>query len=284
VSRDKNYSIRAEAEEKRGEISILIGSFNEMLGQIEDREAALKEARDELEERVEERTAQLAAANKELEAFSYSVSHDLRAPLRHIDGFSALLSEKYAGQLDPTAQRYLQRVREGARHMGHLVDDLLSMARIGRQEMVHRATDLGALVRLVIKEQESEIAGREIEWRIADLPVVMCDPGLMQLVFTNLIANAIKYSRKTARAMIEIGQSVYENKPVVFVRDNGAGFEQKYVHKLFGVFQRLHRAEDFEGTGIGLATVQRIIHRHGGQIWAEGEVDKGATFYFTIPE
>jgi len=282
VSREKNYGIRASQAAEQGEIATLIRSFNEMLEQIQQRDAALGKARDELERRVEQRTAQLAAANQELEAFSYSVSHDLRAPLRHIDGFSAVLSQKYGPTLDPAAQQYLGRIREGAKHMGHLIDDLLNMARIGRQEAIMKPTDTRTVVNVVIDALKPEYEGRHIDWRIKTLPTVECDSGLIKVVFANLLSNAVKYSRRKENATIEVGHFMEAGMPVIYVRDNGAGFEQTYADKLFGVFQRLHRTEDFEGTGVGLATVRRIIEKHGGRIWAQGKVDDGATFFFTL--
>jgi signal transduction histidine kinase len=282
VSKEKNYAVRATQTVERGELATLIGAFNEMLEQIQQRDAALQKAQEELENRVQERTAQLAAANKELEAFSYSVSHDLRAPLRHIDGFSSVLAQKYGPTLDSTAQQYLGRIREGAKHMGHLIDDLLNMARIGRQPAVMKPTDTRPLVNNAIDALKPEYEGRHIDWRIRPLPTVECDPGLMKIVFTNLLSNAVKYTRRKETATIEVGQFIEGGSPVIYVRDNGAGFEQTYADKLFGVFQRLHRAEDFEGTGVGLATVRRIIDKHGGRIWAQGKVDDGATFFFTL--
>jgi light-regulated signal transduction histidine kinase (bacteriophytochrome) len=282
VSRDKIYSIRAPAARNRDELAILVETFNEMLAQIEERDAALREAHDTLELRVQQRTTQLDAANKELEAFSYSVSHDLRAPLRQIDGFSKLLGDELGPSLDPGAQRYLALIREGAKNMGHLVDDLLKLAGIGRQELVCKPVDLNALMQSVLGDLASEYKQREIEWRIGQLPVVDCDPGLMKQVFANLLSNAIKYTRYCELAIIEVGHCSSDDAHAIFVRDNGAGFEQQYAHKLFGVFQRLHRVDEFEGTGVGLATVQRIVHKHGGRIWAEGEVGKGATFAFSL--
>jgi len=281
VSRNKDYSVRATSSEKRGELAVLIHAFNRMLDQIQLHQEDARRAHDELDHRVRERTAQLAAANKELESFSYSVSHDLRAPLRHIDGFSAMLVQSYGNQLDANGQKYLQRIREGAKHMGQLVDDLLNMARLGRQDVVRRQTDANLLVKNAISNLQSEYEGRQIDWRVTDLPVMDCDPGLMKQVFINLLSNAVKYTRRTQQAVIEIGRSP-ENENVIYIRDNGAGFEQQYAHKLFAVFQRLHRAEDFEGTGVGLATVDRIIRKHGGRIWAQGEVNRGATFFFTL--
>jgi len=282
VSREKNYSLRATAINSRSELAELIDAFNEMLSQIQERDGALEKARDELEHRVAERTAELAAVNKELEAFSYSVSHDLRAPLRHIDGFSLILAQKYGPALDAPAQQYLKRIRDGARHMGQLVDDLLGMAQIGRQEVVRKSVDLHALVKDAVRDLQSEWDGRRIEWKIGALPVLSCDPNLMKIAIVNLLSNAVKYTRKCEDAVIEADHFQQAGQTVIFIRDNGAGFEQEYAHKLFGVFQRLHRSEDFEGTGVGLATVQRIIQKHGGRIWAEGKVDEGAVFFFTL--
>jgi light-regulated signal transduction histidine kinase (bacteriophytochrome) len=240
-----------------------------------------------LEQRVEERTAQLEEVNKELETFTYSVAHDLRAPLRHIAGFSGILLEEFNSSLNPQAQAYLQRIQDGTRKMGRLVDELLSLARVGRQEPNMQQAGLSSIVKEVIDMLQPEIEGRQVEWRIGELPFVECDPTLLKQVFQNLISNAIKYSRPRALAVIEIGQTTTaqtrENEqPAIFVRDNGVGFSMKYADKLFGVFQRLHRSEDFEGTGVGLATVLRIVKKHQGRVWAEAELDRGATFYFTL--
>jgi len=231
---------------------------------------------------LDRRASELEAANKELEAFTYSVSHDLRAPLRHIDGFSQLLVEEYGPQLPEEVRRYLSRIQGGARQMGQLVDDLLNLARIGRKEIKLQVTGLGSVVEQVVSELKPETGERAIDWKIESLPFVECDPALLKQVFANLLSNAVKYTRPRERAVIEVGSMTGNGQPAIFVRDNGVGFSMKYADKLFGVFQRLHRAEDFEGTGVGLATVQRIIHKHGGRVWAEAELDKGATFYFTL--
>ena len=237
---------------------------------------------EELEHRVVARTAELTAANQELETFTYSVSHDLRAPLRQTDGFARILQEEHAAGLDAAARHCLDRIREGTQHMGRLVDDLLNLARVGRAELHVEPRDLNSLVRAAVADLELELQGRVVEWRIGPLPTVACDAGLMSLIFANLLSNAVKFTRPRAQAVIEVGRLPTALGPAVFVRDNGVGFDMRYADKLFGVFQRLHRAEDFEGTGVGLATVQRIIHKHHGRVWAEAELDKGTTFYFTI--
>lgn len=225
---------------------------------------------------------ELEAANKELEAFSYSVSHDLRAPLRHISGFSKILSEEFGPQLPEEAQHHLERIQQGTRRMGQLVDDLLNLSGVGRRELQRQVTSLENVVRQVLSDLQPECEGREVQWNIAPLPFTDCDGALLKQVFQNLLSNALKFTRPRKQAVIEIGCKQEEGVPVVFVRDNGVGFNLKYAGKLFGVFQRMHRAEDFEGTGVGLATVQRIVQKHGGRVWAEAEVDKGATFYFTL--
>lgn len=225
---------------------------------------------------------ELGAVNRELESFSYSVSHDLRAPLRHIDGFARILKDEHSSQLDADGVRYLDRVIQAANHMGQLVDDLIHLARVGRSALVRQKTSLGDLVRQVMSELPDEAGQRDIEWRIESLPQVDCDPGLLKLVMTNLLSNAVKFTRGRETAVIEVGTTDIAGHCAFFVRDNGVGFDPRYADKLFGVFQRLHKQEEFEGTGIGLATVQRIIRRHGGEIWAESELDGGATFLFTL--
>jgi PAS domain S-box-containing protein len=238
--------------------------------------------RKKIQEQILAKGRELEAANRELESFTYSVSHDLRAPLRHIDGFSKILMESYAASLDEDGRRYLERVRTGTQQMGRLIDDLLNLARVGRREVRWQVTGLQSLVESTRDDLRNEAEGRAIEWRVGTLPFVECDPALMKQVFANLLSNAMKFTRPRSPAVIEVGQRQENGRPVVYVRDNGVGFSMKYADKLFGVFQRFHRQEDFEGTGVGLATVQRIVHMHGGNIWAEAELDKGATFYFSL--
>jgi PAS domain S-box-containing protein len=247
-------------------------------------EDQLREYREHLEELVSERTAQLENANKELEAFSYSISHDLRAPLRHIDGFLGLLKAKEAETADDKSRHYMDTIADAAKRMGELVDDLLSFLRLGRRKMTSESVDLGGLLQEVIPEFEAQTTQREIDWDIGKLPVVMGDRAMLRVVLVNLISNAVKFTQKRPKAEIQIGYLPGEKKDtVIFVRDNGAGFDMQYVHKLFGVFQRLYGSDEFGGTGIGLANVRRIISRHGGRTWAEGKVDGGATFYFSLP-
>jgi PAS domain S-box-containing protein len=239
----------------------------------------------ELEQRVAERTAQLQAANEELGAFSYSVSHDLRAPLRHVMGFADLLRNEAGASLSHKGLSHLRSISEAAERMGDLIDDLLAFSRAGRVGLQKREINLDELVGETLKEFQAETKGRRIDWQIHPLPAVWADPDLLRQVLANLISNAVKFTGARARAKIEIGCTPDANgKTAIFIRDNGAGFDPRYAHKLFGVFQRLHSAVEFEGTGIGLANVQRIICRHGGRAWAEGVVDGGATFYFSIPK
>jgi len=236
-----------------------------------------------LNQELTNRAAQLDSSNRELEAFAYSVSHDLRAPLRHMAGFTELLQKSAAASLNEKSQRYLTIIMEAATRMGSLIDDLLAFSRISRAETHRSIVDLDQLVKEVVAEVRQDAKGRNIAWQIDPLPACYGDRAMLRLVLTNLVGNAIKFTRTRSHAEIEIGCTKQDGDPVLFVRDNGVGFDMKYADKLFGVFQRLHPQESFEGTGIGLATVQRIIHRHGGRTWAEGKVDGGATFYVSLP-
>lgn len=269
------------------------------ISDLKQKEAEIRSLNADLERRVKERTSQLQETNqqleitneqleeinKELEAFSYSVSHDLRAPFRHIVGFSELLDKRIGGKIDETAQKYIKTITTSATYAGTLVDNLLAFSRIGRTELRHSSVNIGQLVEELRQYVQEEIGDRKIEWRIAsNIPAVKGDVIMLRLAFENLISNAVKYTRKSANACIEIGVDEANDKDVtIFVRDNGVGFDMRYVGKLFGVFQRLHRSEDFEGTGIGLANVARIVQRHGGKVWAESVIDKGSTFYVKLP-
>jgi signal transduction histidine kinase len=277
----------------------IVASFSAVRRRIED---SLRQARDYLQAEVEQRrlreieirklnqelgkrAAELEATNKELESFAYSVSHDLRAPLRHMVGYSELLQRQASSSLDEKSQRFIRTILDSAKRMGNLIDDLLAFSRIGRAETRTTQVDLKQLVDEVVAEIGQDANGRDIAWKIGALPVCYGDRSMLRLVVVNLVSNALKFTRMRKPAEIEIGCVDLDKKEVeVFVRDNGAGFDMQYENKLFGVFQRLHLPEQFEGTGIGLATVQRIIHRHGGKVRGEGAVDGGATFYFSLPK
>jgi signal transduction histidine kinase len=236
-----------------------------------------------LNEEISKRSLALETSNKELEAFAYSVSHDLRAPLRHMSGFSELLQKSAAASLNDRSRRYLVMILESAKRMGNLIDDLLAFSRIGRAEAHRTLVSLDQIVREAVTEVGTQSGGRDIAWTIGDLPYVYGDRSMLRLMLVNLVSNAVKFTSTRPKARVQIGcLEKRGNQTVMFVRDNGVGFDMRYTEKLFGVFQRLHGPEEFEGTGIGLATVQRIIHRHGGRVWAEGIVNDGATFYFSL--
>lgn len=284
-------ALRADGEEFPIEASISQTEaggqklFTVILRDISERRAAEERIRSlnlELEQRVADRTAELTAANRELESFACSVAHDLRAPLRHIETFSQMLETEHAGVLPAEARSCLATIRQSARSMSRLLDNLLHLSRLGRQELGRCLVPLGAIVGQARDDLASETAGRNLEWRIAPLPTANCDPGLMKQVFANLLANALKYSRPRSPAVIEVGCCQADGATAIFVRDNGVGFDMEHADKLFGVFQRLHPPSQFEGTGVGLAIVDLIIRKHGGRVWAESEPDRGATFYFTL--
>ena len=277
VSVGRDYSVRAT---KHGidELGLLTDAFNHMLAQIEEQNSLL-------ERRVRERTAELEAANDELEAFCSSAAHDLRTPLRAITGFAEVLLDDRAALVSPEGKRYITSIRAGSAQMSQLIDDLLSFSRVGRQDLERRAVDLDPICRSVLEEFKAQVQERRAEVSVAPLPLAVVDPALIRIVFGNLVSNALKYSRGQPRPRIAIGaiRLAGEPLPVVYVRDNGVGFDMRDAGKLFGVFQRLHHAREFEGTGVGLATVRRIIERHGGRVWAEAAPGSGATFFFTLP-
>lgn len=268
---------------ENGEVVKVRGSFQDITErkQIEDE---IRKLNIELEDKVKLRTAQLESSNKELEAFTYSVSHDLRAPLRHINGYVDLLHSKFSDQLPEKAQHYLSTVSNAAKQMGTLIDDLLQFSRTGRQELHLEKVDCNQLIKGVIEKLDTVLKNRSVEWNIEKFPLVLGDSSLLFQVWINLIDNALKYSRTNSSTTITIGVTENQNEYCFFIKDNGVGFDMKYGHKLFGVFQRLHSQNEFEGTGIGLANVQRIIHKHNGKVWAESELGKGAIFYFSLPK
>ena len=286
---DEGWRVRKDGSRFWAEIvtTALRGADGELIGFVKiDKDISSRRAAEEqiheLNSQLTQRVDELGSVNRELEAFSYSVSHDLRAPLRHMDGFAHILKEEHSANMVPEAMRYLDRILEAATHMGLLIDDLLNLAQIGRRELKREKVQITSVVKQAIAELPVEAKERNIEWRIEPLAELSCDSGLLKLAFTNLLANAVKFTRKQAISVIEVGSRVADGVPTIFVRDNGVGFDPQYADKLFGVFQRLHRQEDFEGTGIGLATVQRIVRRHGGEIWAESQLNSGTTFFFTL--
>jgi len=290
--RIETMAVRANGSEFPVEVAITVSKsnggsmFTGYISDITERKRAaeqIQQLNTELEQRVQKRTQQLESANKELEAFSYSVSHDLRAPLRHINGFVEILQSMAGEKLDAESRGYLDTIAESARQMGKLIDDLLAFSRMGRTELRRVPVKLDAVLAEALRELRPETEGRDVRWTIGELPEVHGDPAMLRQVFINLVSNAIKYTRTRPVATIEIAATERAGEHVIAVRDNGVGFDNAYAHKLFGVFQRLHPAHEFEGTGIGLAIVRRVVARHGGQAWAEGAVDRGATFYFSLP-
>lgn len=278
-----DFTARIGKPYPRGEIGELMAALDHDFGLIQEQRNVIEQLNTDLECRVMERTAQLEAINKELESFSYSVSHDLRMPLRHIDGYIELLIGETKGRLSAEAQRYLQVVTDASRKMGRLIDDLLAFSRMSRVDLIESSVALDALVQEAIQAMVPDTQRRNIVWTVPSLPVVRGDAAMLKQVFANLLGNAVKYTLPRDPAQIEVGCLGEEGgRLILFVRDNGVGFEMKYADKLFGVFQRMHRADQFEGTGIGLANVQRIIARHGGRVWAEAALDRGAAFYFTL--
>jgi signal transduction histidine kinase len=268
-----------EAYRENGEI-VKVGGVFQDINKSKLADIKLKKYRDQLDEQ----TSQLESSNKELEAFSYSVSHDLRAPLRHISGYVELLNKHFQSDLPEKGKHYLNSIADSVRVMGVLIDDLLQFSRTGRMEMRHSDVDMNEIMNEVIKSLRIENPDRKIEWIQKKLPSVYGDTAMLRLVWINLLSNAVKFTRTKSKASIEIGFTPENKELIFFVRDNGVGFDMQYAQKLFGVFQRLHSTEEFEGTGIGLANVQRIILRHGGRTWAEAEPDKGAVFFFSIPK
>jgi signal transduction histidine kinase len=278
----KDYTLRA-VKHSDDEIGILVDAFNGMLVMIEAQNEEKEKLNAELEERVTKRTVQLEAANKELEAFSYSVSHDLRAPLRHASGYVDLLVKRCQSDLSEKGKHYLNSIADSVRQMGVLIDDLLQFSRTGRMELRKKDTNMNEILAEVLASLRHDNPDRIIVWTVGEMPPVFCDEAMLKLVWVNLLSNAVKFTRTRKEAKIAIGVHVKNEEYVFSVRDNGVGFDMQYAHKLFGVFQRLHSMEEFEGTGIGLANVQRIILRHEGRTWAESELDKETTFYFTLP-
>lgn len=282
ITREKDFSIRAAPTPEQNEIAVLVEAFNDMLQEIHTRDRALREARELLERRVQERTAELRAANRELEAFSYSVAHDLRGPLDVISGMSFIMRSTFKGKLGDEGVEMLETMQRSARNMSGLIDDLLNLARATTVGLERSQVDLTAMARSIAEDVAVTEPQRQVDFSFAEGAVVNADRGLMQVVMENLIRNAWKYTSRHAHAAIEFGWTSKKDDRVFFVRDDGAGFDPRKADKLFRPFQRLHASSEFPGTGIGLATVQRIIARHGGRVWAEGRVEHGATFYFTL--
>lgn len=282
VSRDRDYSLRVAPNREQNELGVLIDAFNEMLREIQQRDSELQKAHDELERRVSERTRDLESTNRELEAFSYSVSHDLRAPLETMSGFSYLLLKNYENKLDENGKASLMSIRAAVRRMAELIDDLLNLSRITTSTMTRTKIDLTSFAKAIMDELCRQAPARQIEFLAPTSAETHADARLMRIVMENLLRNSWKYTSQHASARIEFGVDHKNGQPVYFVKDDGSGFDERAKERLFQPFQRLHTAAEFPGNGIGLATVRRIIQRHGGRVWAEGAVEQGATFYFTL--
>jgi len=274
--------LEARVKQRTEELAIANESLQVEVRERMRAEEDLRQANLRLEERVSERTAELQVANQELEAFTYSIAHDLRAPFRQIHGYAELLQEEFSSALPPEAGHYLERIGSRSREMGQMVDDLLNLSGVARQKLDFNVVNLNEIVEEVVTGIKGDIKDRSIIWETGHLPTLKCNYGLIRQVFDNVISNAVKYTRPRHPARIEIGFLREDDEDVIFVRDNGVGFDMALAGRLFGVFQRLHRIEEFEGTGVGLALTSRIIHKHGGRIWAEAQVNQGATFYFTL--
>ena len=274
--------LEIRVNERTAELAVTNEALQVEIRERQHAEESLRQLNLKLEERVSERTAELRTANQELEAFSYSIAHDLRAPFRQIHGYAEILQDEFAAALPPEAQNYLKRIGSKSQEMGQMVDDLLNFFGVVRQRLDYSVVDVNVIVKEIVSSMRESIPDRNIVWKIGDLPTVKGSHGLIKQVFDNLISNAVKYSRPRDPAHIEIGFRQVENEDVIFIKDDGVGFDMVSADRLFGVFQRLHRGEDFEGTGVGLALTSRIVRKHGGRIWAEGKVGEGAIFYFTL--
>lgn len=282
VSQDKNYSTRATPSNEPDEVGLLITAFNQMLAEIQQRDDELRKAHDELEDRVAQRTRELQISNRELEAFSYSVSHDLRGPVDALNGFTYVLLKEYGGKLDSKARELIEHIRTSGRRMIQLIDDLLNLSRVTSSVLRSESVDLSAIARSIADELQRSQPERKVDFIISEVDKVDGDPRLLRIVLENLLRNSWKYTSVHSQARIEFGSRSADGRTVYFVRDDGAGFDPRSADRLFQPFQRLHPTAEFPGNGVGLATVQRIIRRHGGEIWAESEVEKGATFFFWL--
>lgn len=282
VSQGKNYSVRAAPTKEQDEVALLVNAFNEMLTQIQARDNALRKAHDELERRVEDRTRELVVANRELEAFSYSVSHDLRGPVDAVNGFAYVLGREYAAKLDEKGKELIERIRSSGKRMMQLIDDLLNLSRVTSGAMQRETVNLSEIVQNISRDLQRSAPERSAEFVIADAGGAQGDPQLLRVLLENLLRNAWKYTSHQPATRIEFGVQNTSTKRIYFVRDNGVGFDPRSAGRLFQPFQRLHSSAEFPGSGVGLATVQRIVRRHAGEVWAESEVDKGATFYFYL--